>query len=68
MKKNLGVTDRVIRSLIAIGVFIAIYAGALVSPWSWILGGLSVIFLLTSLVSFCPIYAIFGIRTCKTAS
>lgn len=68
MKKNMGVADRVIRVLFAIGVGVAIYTDVLVSPWSWVLGGLSVVFLLTSTVSFCPLYAIFGIKTCKTAS
>lgn len=68
MTKNMGSLDRAFRVLVAIAIGIAIYMGTFTSTWAWVLGILSVVFLLTSLVSFCPLYTIFGIKTCKTAS
>lgn len=68
MTKNMGSIDRALRVLVAIAIGIAIYMDAVTGTWAWVLGILSVVFLLTSLVSFCPLYTIFGIKTCKTAS
>lgn len=68
MTKNMGSIDRAFRVLVAIAIGIAIYMDAVTGTWAWVLGILSVVFLLTSLVSFCPLYTIFGIKTCKTAS
>ncbi len=66
MKKNMGSADRVIRILLAL-VFAGLYFGGIVEG---ILGViilvLGAIFILTSFVSFCPLYAPFGISTCKT--
>lgn len=65
MKKNMGSADRIIRILIA-AVFAYLYFGGIVTGTLGlvlvILGG---VFVLTSLVSFCPLYAPFGISTCK---
>ncbi len=65
MKKNMGSADRIIRILIA-AVFAYLYFGGIVTGTLGlvlvILGG---VFVLTSLVSFCPLYAPFGINTCK---
>lgn len=66
MKKNMGTVDRILRVLIA-GAIAALYFMHIVTGTLGIvllvLGG---VFLLTSLVSFCPLYAPFGISTCKT--
>ncbi len=60
MNKNMGNADRVIRTILGIGfIVVAILTGG----WFWILGGLGVAFLLTSVVSTCPIYMPFGIST-----
>ncbi|MBK6291296.1 MAG: DUF2892 domain-containing protein [Candidatus Kapabacteria bacterium] len=68
MTKNMGSIDRAFRVLVAVAIGIAIYMDAVTGTWAWVLGSLSVVFVLTSLVSFCPLYTIFGIKTCKTAS
>ncbi|HMB98106.1 MAG TPA: DUF2892 domain-containing protein [Balneolaceae bacterium] len=65
MKKNMGTTDKVIRSLFAVAVAILYILGMISGTAAIILGALAVIFILTSLVSFCPLYAPFGISTCK---
>lgn len=63
MKKNMGIVDKVIRTIIAI-VFLTLYfTNVLTGTLGIVLMVLSVVFLLTSLVSFCPIYAILGISS-----
>jgi len=66
MKKNMGTADRIIRILLA-AVFAYLYFGGIVTGTLGlvlvIFGG---VFLLTSLVSFCPIYTLFGLNTCST--
>ncbi len=66
MKKNMGTADRVIRTLVAIALIGLFAAGVISGTWGIILLVLAGIFLITSLVSFCPLYAPFGLRTCKT--
>jgi Protein of unknown function (DUF2892) len=64
MKKNLGNTDRIIRLLLA-GVFALLWFQNIVTgTWGIVLLVLAAVFVLTSLISFCPLYAIFGISSC----
>lgn len=65
MKKNMGTTDKAIRTLFAVAVAVLYILGMISGTVAIILGALAVIFILTSLVSFCPLYAPFGITTCK---
>jgi len=68
MKKNMGITDRVFRTIVA-GIIAALYfAGVINGTLGIVLLILGGIFLLTSIVSFCPLYLPFGIKTCKTKS
>ncbi|MBX2893682.1 MAG: DUF2892 domain-containing protein [Saprospiraceae bacterium] len=64
MKKNMGSLDKTIR-LIAAALFAVLFftnvVGGMVGYVLLALGG---IFVLTSLVGFCPIYAIVGLNTC----
>ena len=65
MKKNVGSVDKIVRIIIAV-VFVALYFLGLTSGvLGLILIGLAAIFVLTSIVSFCPLYLPFGISTCK---
>ena len=66
MKKNMGGLDRVIRIAIAILVGVLYFTGIIQGTVAYVLLGLSVIFVLTSLVSFCPLYTLVGLNTCKT--
>ena len=65
MKKNMGMTDRIIRSVVAV-VIVALYFTGLVTGTLGIVllvaGG---IFLATSFVSFCPLYTLIGVNTCS---
>lgn len=66
MKKNMGTADRVIRIVLAI-VFGALYfTNTVTGTLGIVLVALGSVFVLTSLVSFCPLYAIVGIKTCPT--
>jgi hypothetical protein len=65
MKKNMGLTDKIIRILIAVVVLVLYFTGVISGTWSIILLIISGIFILTSLVSFCPLYLPFGLRTRK---
>lgn len=66
MKQNMGTTDKIIRLIVAV-VFAALYfTGAVSGTAGLVLVVLGAVFVLTSLVSFCPLYLPFGINTCKT--
>jgi len=65
MKKNMGSADRIIRILIAIVAFYFAYKGAVASPWNYVLYAVAAIMVLTSLVSSCPLYSIFGMSTAE---
>lgn len=65
MKKNMGSTDKIIRILVAL-VIILLYFTHQISGTLAIVGLiLSGIFILTSFISFCPLYMPFGISTRK---
>lgn len=64
MKKNMGTTDRIIRLIIAAIVAILYFTNVITGALSIVLIALSIVFVLTSLISFCPLYAPFGISTC----
>ncbi|MEO2050743.1 YgaP family membrane protein [Flagellimonas beolgyonensis] len=65
MKKNMGSADKIIRILIAVVIGVLFYTGTISGTLGTILLILAGVFVLTSLVSFCPLYAPFGISTCK---
>lgn len=63
--KNMGTIDRIIRVLVAIIIAILYYTNVISGTLAIILLVLGGIFLLTSLVSICPLYLPFGIKTRK---
>ncbi|MCA0428228.1 MAG: DUF2892 domain-containing protein [Bacteroidetes bacterium] len=65
MKTNMGTTDRIIRVIVAV-LFAGLYFGGIVEgTLGLVLVILGAVFVLTSLVSFCPLYLPFGLNTCK---
>lgn len=65
MKKNVGVTDRVIRVMFAI-IFVALDVSGIVTGMSGIiLLVLAAILIVTAVVRFCPLYFPFGINTIR---
>ncbi|UOB16567.1 YgaP family membrane protein [Abyssalbus ytuae] len=66
MKKNMGSTDKGIRVLIAVAIALLYYYNIISGTLGIVLMVLAIIFLITSLINFCPLYTLFGINTCKT--
>ncbi len=66
MKKNMGSTDRIIRFVIAGIMALLYFSGTVSGTLGYIALAVGAIMLLTSFVSFCPLYAPFGIKTCET--
>jgi hypothetical protein len=65
MKKNMGSIDRIIRVVIAVLFAVLFFGGFITGLFGYILLVLGAVFLLTSLISWCPLYLPFGIRTNK---
>ena len=61
----MGSVDKFIRILIAAIVAVLYFTGTISGTLGIVLLVLAGVFLLTSLISFCPLYAPFGISTCK---
>lgn len=61
MKSNVGGVDKILR-IVAGLVLIGLALAGIGTPWTWI----GVIPLATGLINFCPLYALFGMSTCKT--
>lgn len=66
MNKNMGSIDKIIRLVLA-AVFIALAKfGVVEGTFAIVLYVAAAIFVVTSVVNFCPLYTLFGINTCKT--
>ncbi|MDH4064731.1 MAG: DUF2892 domain-containing protein [Acidobacteriota bacterium] len=65
MKKNMGTVDRTIRALVAVVIAALYFGGQISGTLAIVLGIVAGIFLLTSLVSWCPAYLPFGLSTRK---
>lgn len=64
MKTNMGGVDKVIRILLAAVFATLFFTGTVTGTLGIVLLALGGVFVLTSLVSFCPLYAIFGLNSC----
>ena len=65
MKKNMGTADRMIRTLIALAIIVLYLTGAIGSTLAIVLGVITLAFLVTSLVGWCPSYVPLGLSTRK---
>jgi len=68
MIKNMGTTDRTIRVIAAVVIGILLLNGTISGTLGIILGLFAIIFLATSAMSFCPLYAPFKFSTRKEQS
>ncbi|MBT8281117.1 MAG: DUF2892 domain-containing protein [Muriicola sp.] len=68
MKKNMGALDKVIRIIVGLGAAALVYYEVVTGMYSYVLLAITAIFILTSLVGFCPLYGIFGLNTCPAKS
>jgi small-conductance mechanosensitive channel len=65
VKKNMGLVDRSIRTVLAVVVAILYFTNQISGIAAIVLGLFAVVFLLTSFMSFCPLYAPFKLSTIK---
>ncbi len=65
MKKNMGSADRLVRILIAAVIAILYFTHVIGGTVAIVLLAVAGIFILTSFMSFCPLYFPFGISTAK---
>ncbi len=65
MKKNMGGSDRIIRIIVALLVVGLYYFKVIDGTLAYVLLAVAAVFLLTSFISFCPLYTLFGLSTCK---
>jgi hypothetical protein len=65
MKKNMGTVDKVIRLVIALVIVILFLTHAISGTLALVLLILAGIFVVTSLIGFCPLYFLLGISTGK---
>lgn len=63
MKANMGTIDKIIRIALAVLVGVLYFTGQISGTVAIILGVLAIVFVLTSLISFCPLYLPLGIST-----
>lgn len=64
MKKNMGNADRIIRLLLAVAVAVLYFTHVITGTFGIVLLVIAGVFVLTSLVSFCPLYTLIGVNTC----
>ncbi|MCA2000479.1 MAG: DUF2892 domain-containing protein [Chloroflexi bacterium] len=65
MKRNMSNTDRIVRVVLALAFFYLYFGGVVTGALGVALAVLGAVFLLTSLVAFCPLYLPFKISTYK---
>ena len=66
MKKNMGSADKMIRLIVAVVITVLFFTNIISGTLGIILLVFAGVFVATSLMSFCPLYTIFGISTCST--
>lgn len=64
-QKNVGSTDKVVRYILAITLVALAATGVLTGTLMYVAYIGATVLVLTSLFSFCGLYAIFGVNTCK---
>lgn len=64
MKKNMGNADRITRILLAAVMAVLYFTNIVTGTFGIVLLVLAGVFVLTSLVSFCPLYTLIGLNTC----
>jgi hypothetical protein len=63
MKKNMGKVDKMMRIIVAMVIGLLYFNNTISGMLGMILLVLAMVFLLTSLINFCPLYLPFGIDT-----
>lgn len=64
MKTNVGTVDRMIRLVLGIVMVVLYFSETLTGTLGYVLMAVGVVFVVTSMIGFCPLYAIVGFNTC----
>jgi hypothetical protein len=62
MRHNMSTTDRIIRVIVAVIIIALFFSGVIPIPWGTTILMVSVVLILTSLINYCPLYPLLGIR------
>jgi hypothetical protein len=65
MKKNMGTVDKTLRVLAAAVIALLYYTEVISGTVAIVLMVFAIIFVITSFISICPLYPLFGINTGK---
>ncbi|MFO7855781.1 MAG: DUF2892 domain-containing protein [Paracoccaceae bacterium] len=66
LPNNVGGVDRLLRAVLGAVLLAVALAGVTTGALAWILGIAGAVLLATAGLSFCPLYAMIGVRTCRT--
>jgi hypothetical protein len=64
MKSNMGTVDKTIRLIIAVIIGVLYFKGIITGTLGIVLLVLAGVFVITSFISFCPLYTMLGINSC----
>ncbi len=64
MPKNMGSLDKTLRVIVAVVLAVLVFMGQISGTWAVVAGVVAAVFILTSLVGFCPAYLPLGMNTC----
>jgi hypothetical protein len=64
IQKNVGTLDRLVRLALAAVIAALYFTGTINGTTAVLLGVVAVIFTLTGILRWCPLYRLFGLRTC----
>jgi hypothetical protein len=66
MKKNVGSIDKIIRLILAVILAYVAYSTTFEAAWlNYVLYAIAAVMVITSFVSFCPLYCAVNVNTCK---
>lgn len=66
MKTNVGTVDRMIRLVLGVVLVILFFSETITGTLGYVLMAVGIVFVVTSMVGFCPLYALVGLNTCPT--
>lgn len=64
MKTNVGTIDRMIRLVLGIIMVVLYFSETITGTLGYVLMAVGIVFVITSMIGFCPLYAIVGLNTC----
>jgi len=63
MKKNMGMVDKIIRLVVAAIFVVLFFLKVVTGVWGIVMLIIALMFVVTSIISICPLYVPFGLKT-----